>query len=205
MDYYEKNRIIWKEIIGEIFPTGVPQHCEWSGLNQIVSILNIIGSRENSNHMFYPTGGGMDIESAKLSTEKGCIEIFTGLTEILKPKCLSFQSFNNDRWNYFRIDTDALQPSGIYGEVGDEVSEELTELEPLHYVPRSHWDSEEYNGDPLPKGARVLTRYLKGSFVIFSKSSPYNQHPTTYDGRHDKMNAEQFRSYIEGVIANGWK
>jgi len=204
MDFYGQNKTDWDEILRDIFPNGILKHCEWTDLNQIVSILNKIGSKDASNHMFYPTGGGLDIESAQLSTEDGCIELFTGLTDILKPKFLSFESFRDDRWNYFRIETNELQPSNVEDSERDNFSEELTELTAGKYVSRRHWDEGEYNGGPLPKGARVLTRYFKGSFVIFSKSSPYNQKSSTYDGRHNKMSAVEFRAYIENVIQNGW-
>lgn len=203
MDFYEKNRQYWIDIQNKIFPTGIPKHCEWTRLKDIISVLNAIGSAANSNHMFYPTGGGLDMKSSKISTEDSCIEIFTGLTDILKPKRLLFESFNVPIWNYFRIETFELEPTGVY-EGKDYPSEELTEIITGKYISRSYWDEGEYQGKKLPKTARVLTRHLKGAFVIFAKSSPYNLHSSTYDARHNKMTAEEFRAYIEKVIANGW-
>jgi hypothetical protein len=98
-----------------------------------------------------------------------------------------------------------LEPSGVY-EVNDYPSEELTEIESGNYVSRSHWDEGEYQGQKLSRSARVLTRHLKSaSFVIFAKSSPYNRHSSTYDARHNKMTAPEFRSYIEKVINDGWE
>jgi hypothetical protein len=204
MNYDEENLKNWLDIQSAIFPMGLPAHCEWTDVTEIVQILNKIGSYDNSNHMFYPTGGGLDVEGAKLSSEPGCIEIFTGLTDILKPKLLLFESFKNPLWNYFRIDADELKPSGVYKSLEDYPNEELTELESGRYVDRGHWDNSEYEGKPLPKSARVVTRHLRGSFVIFSKSSFYNRKSSTYDGRHNKMTAKEFRSYIEKVISNGW-
>ena len=49
---------------------------------------------------------------------------------------------------------------------------------------------------PLPKNYRTVYRYLKGSFVIFAKTSIYNEIIGTYDARHSKMTAEEFRKYI---------
>lgn len=203
MDFYEINRQAWIDIQNKIFPTGIPKHCEWTKLEDIISVLNTIGSIDNSNHMFYPTGGGLDVESSKLSTETNCIEIFTGLTDLLKPKRMTFESFSDPIWNYFRIETYDLEPSGVYKEK-DYPSEELTEIETGKYVNRSYWDEGEYQGQKLPKSARVLTRHLKGSFVIFAKSSYYNRNSSTYDARHNKMTSEEFREYIEKVIKNGW-
>ncbi|MCW3102210.1 MAG: serine/threonine protein kinase [Bacteroidetes bacterium] len=203
MDFYEKNRQAWIDIQNKIFPTGIPKHCEWTKLKDIISVLNTIGSVDNSNHMFYPTGGGLDVESSKLSVENNCIEIFTGLTDILKPKRLTFESFADPIWNYFRIETSELEPSGVYKEK-DYPSEELTEIETGKYINRSYWDEGKYQGQKLPKSARVLTRHLKGAFVIFAKSSYYNRNSSTYDARHNKMTSDEFREYIEKVIKNGW-
>jgi hypothetical protein len=206
MNYDQENLKNWLEIQKIIFPAGLPKHCEWTDLNQIVEILNIIGSYDNSNHMFYPTGGGLDVESANLSSEPGCIEIHTGLTDILKPEILIYESFKNPLWNYFRIETAELKPTGIYKYTGDYPNEELAELEPKSgkYLDSNIWEINEYKGQPLPKTARPLTRHFRGAFVIFSKTSFYNRHSSTYDGRHNKMTSLEFRAYIEKVIQNGW-
>ena len=52
----------------------------------------------------------------------------------------------------------------------------------------------------LSKSARIISRYFRGSFVIFAKSSPYNKNHVTYDARHDRMNSKKFRQYIEKCI-----
>jgi hypothetical protein len=201
MDFYEKNRQAWIDIQNKIFPNGIPEHCQWTKLEHIISVLNTIGSV--ATHMFYPTGGGLDVKSSKLSIENNCIEIFTGLTDILKPTQLLFESFDDPIWNYFRIETSELQPSGVY-QNQNYLSEDLTEIETGKYVNRSYWDEGEYQGQKLPKTARVLTRHLKGSFVIFATASYYNRKSSTYDARHNKMMAEEFRTYIEKIIKNGW-
>ena len=204
MDFDQKNRQDWIDILKQIFPATQPKRCEWNELAAIVTVLNQIASKDDSNHMFYPTGGGMDIESAKPATEPGCVEIYTGLTDIIKPKCLIFESFPDPLWSYFRMETAALAPSGVY-EISDGLSEDVTEIEPGRYISRSYWDNGEHHGEPLPKSARVLTRHLAGTFVIFAKSSPYNRHSRTYDGRHNNMSADEFRAYIEQVSTHGWK
>ena len=50
------------------------------------------------------------------------------------------------------------------------------------------------------KSARIVSRYFRGTFVIFPKSSPYNKDHVTYDARHDRMNSKKFRQYIEKCI-----
>lgn len=218
MDFIERNKKDWIEIQEKIFHTGLPERKEWNNRNEIVNVLKIIGSIRNSNHMFFPRGGGLDVEGADISVEDNCIEINTGgLIEILKPSRLIFHSFNADpQWNYFRIETLNLEPSGIYEDkdYSDEENEsspeenlsnfysdeELCELSPGVYISSIYWDEGEYDGEKLPTSARVVTRHFKGSFVIFQKTSIYNRNSSTYDGRHNKMTDEEFRNYIQYTI-----
>jgi len=204
MDFYQQNKLDWIAIQKRIFPHGIPKSSEWTDLEDIVKVINVIGSIDNSNHMFYPRSGGLDIKSAKLSHEYGCIEIDATLIDILKPKRLLFESFDDLNWSYFRLETYELEPSGVYDNEGA-ISEEVTELPDGRLIDRVYWDEDEYNGEDLPFGTRVVTRYLNGSFVIFSKSSPYNLNSSTYDARHNKLTSEEFRTYIENVIVNGWQ
>lgn len=149
--------------------------------------------------MFYPTGGSFDIESAKLGSEDGCIEIFTGHVEIVKPTKLIFTSFSdNSDWNFFRLETENLNTSDVYG---DRVvsSEELVEIEKGKYICRSYWDEEEFGGEKIPVNARLVTRHLNGSFVIFSDKCPYDA-LTTVGVKHNELNSEDFVEYIKRNI-----
>jgi serine/threonine-protein kinase len=203
MDFLEQNKKDWIEIQDKIFPKGLPERCEWTDRNEIVNVLKIIGSIRNSNHMFFPRGGGLDVEGANISSEENCIEIDTGgLYDILKPSRLIFHSFKAEhQWNYFRLETLELKPFSIYEEK-DYSDEELCELSPGNYISRTYWDAGEYQGQELPSTARVVTRHFRGSFVIFQKTSIYNHNSRTYDGRHNKMTDEEFRKYIQDVITH---
>jgi serine/threonine-protein kinase len=198
MDFTEKNKNDWKQIISDIFPSGTPENSSWTSLEDIINVLKKVGSIDDLNHMFYPNGGGLDLTGADRSKETGCIELHTGgLIDVIKPQKLSFEKISEDNeWSYFRIETDALEPSGVY-ESNDGTYEEVTEIEPNQYVNRSVWDQNEYQGQPLPKTARVISRYFNGAFVIFRKTSIYNKISSTYDGRHSKMTADEFRAYIQ--------
>lgn len=202
MDFEEKNKQDWKNILKNVFSSGLPTKSEWTNLGEIIKVLKTIGSVDNSNHMFYPRGGGLDIANANLSVEEGCIEIDTrGLIDIVKPSRLIFHSFQNTepQWNYFRLETNELEPSGVY-DYEDYSDEELCEITSGRYIDRSYWDEGEYDGEKLPSEARVVTRHFGGSFVIFQKTSIYNRNSSTYDGRHNKMTDEEFRDYIQSVI-----
>jgi hypothetical protein len=199
MNMLDKFNEDWKANIDDIFDGKVPKEYEWRNISEIVRVLNVIASRQNSNHMFYPTGGGEDVVSANISVEKNCIEINTGgLINVMYPHSLRFEQISSvPMWSYFRLELDNLEPTNIY-EYSNGDSEELTDLGGVgEYVDRMYWDVNEFEGEKLPIGSRVVTRFFKGAFVIFSKGSVYNKISATYDGRHSKMDAATFKSYIE--------
>ena len=196
----------WNEVIKSIFPIGIPSKCIWTDHEEIIEVLNKLGSFNNSNHMFYPKGGGLDLKGSSESEESNCIEIRTSFNEIISPKSLTFNSFDNDfdnDWAYFRIDLNEINQTDVYN-YKTEFDEELTELSPQNYVSREYWDEGEYDEQKLPAEARLIIRRLKGALVIFGKFSPYNQHSSTYDGRHNRFDEIGFRNYIENVINKGW-
>jgi serine/threonine-protein kinase len=198
----------WEAAIAKLFPGGAPETAQWNDITDIVRVLKVVGETDHSNHMFYPNGGGNDLADASVSHEPGCIELRCGTTVIVKPQGLTFNSFGkHPEWSYFRLETGGLAPSGVY-ETAHEY-EEVTELRPGQYVDRGAWDEGYYGHDEegrelkLPKGARCLTRLYDGAFVIFSKASIYNQISDTYDGRHAKMSAADFREYIRRAVDGG--
>jgi hypothetical protein len=208
-DFETDNLIVWEKTISELFPIAIPNNCLWMSIDSIILILNKLGSAGNVNHTLFPTGGGHDLTGAKKSSEKGCIEFSTpNSVRIVKPKVLEFNYFpNNTKWAYFRLETAGLKP--ITPNIDTSfIKEKITELEPGHYVEKEIWEkgylgyNEKNNRILLPKSARIVSRYFRGSFVIFPKSSPYNKNHVTYDARHDRMNSKKFRQYIEKCIIN---
>lgn len=191
-----RNPIEWDNLQKELFPTTMPQRVIWGNLYDIVKILNMIGSTSYLNHMYYPSGGGLDLRGAKVGLEPDTIELIIGedYIDLIKPKRLIFESFESDaQWNYFRIETHELEPTGIKSIFRQR--EELIEVEPLHYVSRWDWDSESYEGE-RPASARLVNRYVKGDFILFAKTSIYNDASSTYDARHNQLSADEFREYI---------
>jgi serine/threonine protein kinase len=206
-DFSKINAMEWKYAQKKLFPIGAPRHAEWHDIEDIVSVLNIVGPKTNLNHLFFPTGGGLDLERAMLShNEQGCIELVTdGLISILKPKSLQFEGFGaGEEWDYLRLECAVLKPSGVYEEsrLRGYGYEEVLDLGGGQYVDRSYWDYGEFNGEPLPDGAKPISRYFEGAFVIFQKTSTYNRISATYDGRHSKMSAAEFRRHIEEMISD---
>lgn len=197
-NFHEQNRTEWTELMQVLFPLGTPEHAKWTDIDAICVVLNEIGKVSGLNHMFYPTGGGNTVTRAWRAVEDGFIAIEALGTSILKPKKLTFESFASlgldTSWNYFRLEAQKVDATGICSPFPGEARETLTELEPGNY---GHPDLYYYEGDgELPASARLISRFLGGSFVIFGTRSPYNLDPATYDARHNKLDEQGFREYI---------
>ena len=125
-------------------------------MEDIINVLNIIGSIPNLNHMFYPGGGGMDLLKVELATEPDCIALYTGLMDIVKPKRLLFESIGKDaQWNYFRLEISSLDPIINRNSLG---YEQLLEHD------KGYEQYSEYSQ------GRTVDRFFKeGAFVIFQK------------------------------------
>lgn len=202
------NLLHWEQFIKRLFNDKIPKCFEWSSEERIIEILNKFESGQN--HTFLPGGGGLDLDGAVRSREKGCIElILDGTRSIIKPKVLSFHSFGEYfEWAYFRLDCEDLDPSGVYDDtyyINDEFYlpyEELTEVGDGVYKDRYYIEEliESKGYESIPKDIKLVTRYMNGAFVIFAKGSTYNGISSTYDGRHNKMTNEQFHAYIQGAV-----
>lgn len=156
--------------------------------------------------MFYPTSGGMDLKGAfPFDEEPGCLALKTGkrVVEVVKPSALLFESCGAEvEWAYFRLECQSLPPSGVYEDLQEGAREEVVLIAPGIYAARATWDDDQYQGKPLPSTAQLIVRSVGGGpFVIFAKGSLYNLASgrgfDTYDARHAKMNAVEFREYIE--------
>jgi len=205
-DFRESSLSTWTALLEELFPTGVPVSAKWEDLTSISSVLNPIGLQEQSNHMFYPTGGGMDLIGASpFDEESGCLALKTGerSIEVVKPSALLFESFGDElEWAYFRLECQPMSYSGVYEGQQEGANEEVVLVSPGTYAPRSAWDDDEYQGERLPSTAQLVVRSVGGGpFVIFAKGSVYNlasgRGSDTYDARHVRMNSAEFRKYIE--------
>lgn len=199
-DFHSTNLQQWFEIQTKLFPLTIPSRVMWEDINDIVKILKTVCSFDSLNHMFFPISGGLDLEDVRLSHEDGCIELDFQLIHIVKPKRLIFESFgDNHEWNYFRLETEELEPSGVYEEREEDYEEAVSELSPGQYYPYYIMEDPScYKDDySITDFSRHITRGFRGSFVIFCKRSPYNLDASTYDGRHNEMTTDEFRKYIQ--------
>ncbi|MGI9650918.1 protein kinase domain-containing protein [Chryseobacterium sp. RLHN22] len=203
-DFLKKNDLDWKTIQYKLFPINIPGYAEWTDLETICNILNIIGSIDSLNHMFFSNGGGLDLKGAKIA-DVDFLEVDFGLPYMVKPKKLSFCSFgDNNEWNYFYLEIEDLEHI-YYSYKG---SEELIQLESGDYKPHDYIENyyEKYDDgeNHRPTNYRTVIRLGGARLVAFKKTSHYNLTPSTYDGRHGKMGVVNFREYIKSLIRMGY-
>lgn len=196
-DFDKRNLSQWRYMQDRIFNGSIPEIVQWKDKNKIINILKLIGSMPSLNHMFLPTGGGMDLDFADIASEDDCIAMYaSGSIYILKPYRLIFENISDDYlWSYFRLE---LHELGAKVEKETTMNREsVTEYEPGKYISWIHGNYGYFEDKPLPESSRMVDRILSGNFVFFAKSSVYNDISGTYDSRHDKFDTNEFRSYIE--------
>lgn len=174
---------LWEESLKSLFPVSMPVQEKWTEINKIVNVLNILGAKKNSSHIFYPQGGGLDLWGASLSSYKKCIELNSnGFPEICMPDSLIFYNLDNDyEWCYFVLHLYQMKESGVY-KSNDRWSEELWEI---------NLNCFEIKSDEKPtEESRSIVRLLKGSLIIAAKASAYNFLYNDYRGTDNKYNDE---------------
>lgn len=194
----------WKFLTKQLFGKYVPKTSEWTNIDEIVDILNVVGSVRAYNHMFFSGEGGLDFHTAELANEEGCIYLYDelGRCHLVKPKALFYETFGEYyHWNYFLLELNELdqqlkESNGLEYEV-------LVEDFPSHYVDGKDYIYGVYDytsGEPLPKESKLVYRYMRGKLLITMKLGPYNRISDTYDGRHGQCSHLKFREYIEELI-----
>jgi len=206
-EFDRRNKADWAAAIHRAFGDTPPRSAKWTGRENIVAVLRPFMA-PNLNHTMLPVGGGLDMDAASLSTEDDCLDFHPGerLRDRCRPSMLSFEYFPESEWNsFFLLECQQLAASGVYEDI-ERNYEELVEVEPGHFIDRSHHDTgvltHDENGDevPLPRTSLLVSRYLSGKFLIVAKRSIWNRVHSTYDGRHNGMTSEQIRAQIQEAI-----
>ena len=185
----------WKFISENLFFDAMPNVVIWKNSKQIINILNKFSYFNSKNHMFFGAGG-LDLDYVKNSNEEGFIElILDGLIYKVKPKSLTFYSFENSEWNYLWLESEEIKLSNKGMRY-----EEVVEICPGNYLPNWMWYYQRnmfsVEKRKFPKKARLIKLYSKSNFVIFSKFSQYNKEGTTYNGYENIFNREEFNEII---------
>lgn len=203
----ESSRSLWKFIEETVVHQNNPSTVVWRNKQQVIEIVKQL-SMLNFNHTFIHNGGGMDlidIKEIEQVNEKDLIGIDFNYNrlQLFKLKRLIWELPNEDpEFSYFRLEFDNLNPifpegveetqrwlraQGLMDSSEEIVNEDLIINDEGEYEP--YYESDEI--------LTSITRWFGGSFLIVPKASIYNSIQATYDGRHSKLNAEEFREYME--------
>lgn len=202
-----RNKADWATAINQAFGDAPPRSEQWTDLDTMLHVLSLFMG-QNLNHTMLPGSGGLDMESISRSPEPGCLEFCPAnrLANTFRPAVLFFEHFRESPWNsFFLLETQSLRPCGVYDDSNGEY-EEVVELSPGEYIERSHHDTGilDYDEDgreiPLPRTSRIVSRHMRGKFLIVAKRSIWNRVSSTYDGRHNRMTAQQIRKQIQNTI-----
>ena len=190
----------WNFLSKVLFGKYIPRSAIWTGRKNIANVLDAIVKLPVYNHVFFPDGGGLDMEKVLYANEEGCLYIHTTLSGcyVVKPKALHFEGFPDFRWNYFLLELEELQ--AVDPENAQRNEEHLVEDTPGHYVSGKYVQYGVYDydsGEKLPEGFREVVRCMRGKFLIVEKYGHYNGISATYDGRHNMCSTTDFRKYIE--------
>lgn len=206
-EFIDENRRSWINAIQATATANTPDSAIWREVSRIVTALQpFMGN--GMNHAFLPTGGGQDVLRVETSVEPECLEmkVHRDCAWIARPDTLTFTHFpQSPTESFLLLELAQLRPTRLpelptnrrAGAV-----EELVELSPGDYQPRSVWDAgfvgydEDGHEIPLPAEARLIQRLLKGKVLIVAKASIWNHISATYDGRHNTMTAAQIRAFI---------
>lgn len=167
----------WDAKLKLLFGDAIPTSAQWSTPQDIQHVLTVLAGTDI--HVFLPTGGGEDIAECRLNGDilewSPSVNGLASYAEAVRPVSLKFWHPGRQTHDAnFVLQTGALEPLGQPNARSDG-REEIVEVVPGTYAPRSAWDHGEYRGEDLPDTARLLSRSLQpGRFAIFSKGSIYN-------------------------------
>ena len=201
-----RSKEAWRLLKKRIFPFTPPEIAEWSNLDDIFRVFELVVNKPCWNHSFFPDGGGLDLSDVKKSEQPGCLEfVFQGFVNIIKPKKLSFYSPGGDDFgeqDYFILEVDELD---FISPNQSGTNEVVTQLSATEFTDPNCAEWNDYNGDKLPEDARSLVRWRQGKFAIFMGASLYNQNGIlingkrvdAYDAPHNSLDQIDFFNFFK--------
>ena len=192
-----------------------PRIIKWEAFDSISTVLNRVALTHSLNHMFLPSGGGMDLEGVK-PYKNQYLEMDIGYKRIVKPKLLQLNVYSNPMFNHFYLETSPIQIQRNDDSIDEEYgySDRYLQIDEDRYV-ETWWENYDfYEGEPIANKDIVVVSH-KGAYVIFPKISFYNLDIDKcrfelngyncffdpYDALHEKIgSAAKFDVFMQDVI-----
>jgi hypothetical protein len=125
---FAMSRDLWKNSLGKLFNSPIPETATWTNTKEIANALNIF-QNNSMTYCFFPDGGGIHLGAARPTDEENCIEVCSFDREnnyehanpyIIKAKKLYFfKPGKDENWSYFILEADSLHPVLEYDEDSD--------------------------------------------------------------------------------------
>lgn len=102
----------WRHLKKRIFPYTQPEAAEWTDLDEIIQVFELVMNKPCWNHSFFPNGGGLELSEVKKSCENGCLEFeFQGFIHIINLK--NFHSIHQEVSSMVNKTISLLKPIGL--------------------------------------------------------------------------------------------
>lgn len=120
-DFFKRSNADWSRALSNLISVGGPQRVIWEDLDDIVTVLSHAARYDQATHLFYPSGGGNDLEGVRRAGEPDCIEIHAATIAIVRPRRLLLEMFRGaSEWNYLRLETGDLESCGANEVLSDD-------------------------------------------------------------------------------------
>lgn len=189
-NYKLRNSIEWDDALLKLFPFGVTDSARWTNIYDIAKVLNILFNTYDAlNHSFFPISGGLDFETAEIIKLDEVDFILVNSSYLMKPKELIFESMQDAKWSYFRLELQEMKP--FFNNKFNHKNEEII------FINKDNVIFEETNDT-----TKELSLFLQGSFLIVQKMAIINSLDYELDhymGLHNSMSNEEYKLFLDGV------
>ncbi|WP_177765148.1 protein kinase domain-containing protein [Flavobacterium sp. I3-2] len=192
-NYKLRNSIEWNDALLMLFPFGITESARWTNTFDIRKVLNILFNTYDAlNHSFFPISGGLDFEIAEIIKINGIDFILINNSYLMKPKELIFESMQDTKWSYFRLELQEMKP--FFNKKFNHKNEEIIFIDEHNLI------FEEPNDT-----SKELSLFLQGSFLIVQKMAIINSLNGEFDhymGLHNKMTNDEYKLLLKDIQAH---
>lgn len=192
-NYKLRNSIEWDDALLMLFPFGVTDSARWTNIYDIQKVLNILFNTYDAlNHSFFPISGGLDFEIAEIIKIGALDFILINNSYLLNPKELIFESMQDTKWSYFRLELQEMKP--FFDKKFNHKNEEIIFIDEHNLIFEEPNDTR-----------KELSFFLQGSFLIVQKMSIINSLDGELDhymGLHNSMSNDEYKLLLKEIQAH---
>lgn len=207
-DFHIKSLERWWGMLSSLFEiesiADLPERHEWTDPNEIIQVLHMIGT-QTSNHVFSPSGGGLDLRSARAN------EYFPGFIDMNLDNIV-FETMIPAKLEFYRClerDVDATYFLLENAPTNQVFSQDITRQRQELYISKdgkfASYDQirDSYDED-FANWQEFQIHFLQSRFVIAHKGGSYNDFGPHYTPVQNTLSPPKFYDYARaGFESNG--